>query len=183
MIFGMDPFLIIFLCSILTLAGVIDIRVQKIPNLLTFPTMIVGLVYHTIINSWNGLVFGIGGLGLGMGLFMIPYLMGGMGAGDAKLMGAVGALVGPKGVLIASLFTAIVGGLYALITLCFNMQYFKSLVKRSALTAKVFAFTRHFIPIPAEDSEEKPRLCYGVAIALGTIFYVMLTSYGYKFPF
>ncbi len=106
----MDPFLVIFLITILIISGVIDIRVQKIPNLLTLPTIVVGLVYHTAMNSWNGLIFSLAGSALGIALFIIPYIMGGMGAGDAKLMGAVGAIVGAEGVLIASLFTAIAGG-------------------------------------------------------------------------
>jgi len=178
----MDPFLVIFLITILIISGVIDIRVQKIPNLLTLPTIIVGLVYHTAINSWNGFIFSLAGSVLGIALFIIPYIMGGMGAGDAKLMGAVGAIVGAEGVLIASLFTAIAGGIYALIVFAFNTKYFKKFVERSTLTIKAFALTRHFIPIPADDSEKKPKLCYGVAIAVGTILYVLLACYGYKFP-
>ena len=107
----------------------------------------------------------------GIAFFIIPYLMGGMGAGDAKLVGAIGAIIGPKGVLIASLFTAIAGGVYALIVFLFNTQYFKNFIKRSALTAKTFAYTRHLIPIPVDESIKKPKLCYGVAIAIGTFFW------------
>lgn len=178
----MDLFLAIFLTTILVASAIIDIRVQKIPNLLTLPTIVVGLVYHTSINGWDGLIASLGGTALGIALFIIPYSMGGMGAGDAKLMGAVGSIVGVKGVLIASLFTAIAGGIYALIVFAFNSKYFKSFINRSALTIKAFALTKHFIPIPADDSEKKPKLCYGVAIAVGTISYVMLVFFGYKFP-
>jgi prepilin peptidase CpaA len=144
--------------------------------------MVLGLVYYSVTNGWDGLIFSAEGLALGIALFLIPYIMGGMGAGDAKLMGAMGAIIGPKGVVIASLFTAVAGGIYALIVFLFNMQYFKGFIERSALTVKVFAFTRHFIPIPADESEKKPRLCYGVAIAVGTLSYVFLIYHGYKFP-
>ena len=174
------PNLIILLSSILILAALIDIRVQKIPNLLTIPTMFAGIIYHFLTTGWNGLIFSAGGLALGIALFLIPYIMGGMGAGDAKLMGAIGAIIGPRGVFLASLFTAVAGGIYALIVFLLNMQYFKGFIERSALTLKVFAFTRNFIPIPADESEKKPRLCYGVAIAAGTFSYVILEAYGYN---
>jgi len=175
-----SPFLIILLSGILIIAATIDIRVRKIPNLLTFPAMVAGLLYHSVANSWHGLIFSAEGLVLGIGLFLIPYLMGGMGAGDAKLMGAIGAIVGPKGVLMAALFTAVAGGIYALVVLLFNLQYFKGFIERNAIMLKAFAYTRNLIPIPADKSEKKPRLCYGVAIAIGTFSYVLMDFYGYN---
>ncbi|RZB37646.1 MAG: prepilin peptidase CpaA [Desulfobacteraceae bacterium Eth-SRB2] len=144
--------------------------------------MVVGLTYHSVANGWSGLIFSSMGLTIGIAIFLVSYLMGGMGAGDAKLMGAVGAMIGPKGVMIACLFTAVVGGIYALIVLLFNMQYLKGFITRSAITVKAFAFTRNFIPIPADESEKKPRLCYGIAIAIGTLFYVFIEGFGYQFP-
>ena len=180
--FSADPFLTIVLSSILIVAAIIDIRIQKIPNILTFPAIVVGLTYHSVANGLSGFIFSSEGLAMGIAIFLIPYMMGGMGAGDAKLMGAVGAMIGPKGVMIACLFTAIVGGVYALIVLLFNMQYLKGFITRSAITVKAFAFTRNFIPIPADESEKNPRLCYGIAIAIGTLFYVFIEGFGYKFP-
>lgn len=178
--YAIDPFLTIFLSTILVVAAIIDIRIQKIPNLLTFPTIILGLFYYSLSTGWNGLIFSLEGLVLGIAIFFIPYLMSGMGAGDVKLMGAVGAITGPKGVLIAALLSAIVGGVYALILLMFNIQYFKDLIKRIILILKSFIVTRNVIPIPADVSEERPKLCYGVAIAIGTFSYGFLKYYGYS---
>ena len=177
-----DPFLIMLLGGVLVVAAIIDIRVQKIPNVLTFPTMILGIIYYSVTIGLQGFLFSIEGLFLGIAIFIVPYLMGGMGAGDAKLMGAIGAIIGPKGVLIASLFTALFGGIYALIILLFNHKYSKSFVARNAMTLKTLALTGQFIPISADESEKKFKLCYGVAIALGTIFYLILGYYGYS-PF
>ena len=179
---NIDPFLTLFLSSILVVAAITDLRTQKIPNLLTFSTMFLGLVYYSITNGWNGLLFSFEGLLLGIGVLIVPYLMGGMGAGDAKLMGAIGAIIGPKGVLLASLFTAIVGGVYALTILLLNHKYSKSFIARNAMTLKTLALTGQFIPIPADESEKKFKLCYGVAIAIGTFFYLILEYYGYN-PF
>ena len=107
--------LIVFLSGILIIAVTIDVRVRKIPNLLTFPAMATALAFHSITGGWKGFLFSAEGLALGIALFLIPYIMGGMGAGDAKLMGAIGAIIGPRGVFLASLFTAVAGGIYALI--------------------------------------------------------------------
>lgn len=180
MYFVIDPFLTIILSSILIVAAIIDIRIQKIPNLLTFPTMFLGLGYYGVTTGWDGLLFSLEGLGLGIAIFFIPYLMGGMGAGDVKLMGAVGAITGPKGVFMTAVFSALVGGIYALIILLFNIQYFKDLIKRSSIVLKSFVFTKQFIPIPADKFEKKPKLCYGIAIAIGTFSYLLLESYGQK---
>jgi prepilin peptidase CpaA len=141
--------------------------------------MAVAFTYHFITHGLNGALFSAGGLGLGIAILIVPYLMGGMGAGDAKLMGAVGAVVGAKGVFVAFLFTAIVGGVYAMIVLLMNRQYSKGLIARHATTARTFVFTGQFIPIPDNAEEKKPKLCYGVAIALGTFIYMFLELSGH----
>jgi prepilin peptidase CpaA len=178
MYFLINPFLSLFLTSILVVVAITDLRSQKIPNLITFPTIIFGLIYFSITSGWKGFLFSLEGLALGIAMFSVPYLMGVMGAGGVKLMGAVGAIIGPKGVFVASLFSAVAGGIYALIVLLFNIQYFKNFLIRSAITVKSFALTRQFISVPTEESENKPKLCYGVAIAIGTFSYVLLEIYG-----
>ena len=180
---SIDVFLIIFLSIILIAAAVNDLRFQKIPNLLTYPSMGIALGYHFIMSGQDGLLFSAGGLALGIAVFILPYLMGGMGAGDAKLMGAVGAILGARAVFIAFLFTAIAGGIYALILLLVRRRAFKGFWQQDVATLKTFIFTRQFIPISGDSNEKKPRLCYGIAIALGTLFSVFLEFSGYyKFP-
>lgn len=180
---SIDIFLIIFLSIILIAAAVNDLRFQKIPNLLTYPAMAIAVGCHVVMNGPDGLLFSAGGLALGIAVFILPYLMGGMGAGDAKLMGAVGAIIGARGVFIAFLFTAIIGGVYALILVLIKRQHFKDFFTRHVTTLKTFIFTQQFIPIPDDQNEKKPKLCYGIAIALGTLFSVFLESSGYyRFP-
>jgi len=180
---SIDVFLSIFLSIILIAAAVNDLRFQKIPNLLTYPTMAIALVYHFIMSGPDGLLFSAGGLALGIAVLIIPYLMGGMGAGDAKLMGAVGAILGARGVFIAFLFTAITGGIYALILVLIKRQHFKGFFTKQAATLKTFIYTKQFIPISGNSNEKKPKLCYGIAIALGTLFSVFLEFSGYyRFP-
>ncbi len=179
----MDLFIVAFLSVVLIVAAVIDLRVQKIPNLLTYPAMAVALGCHSALHGWDGLLFSAGGLVVGMAIFFVPYLMGWMGAGDAKLMGAAGAALGIKGVIIASLLTAVIGGVYAIVLLLIWRRYCAGMIARWAMTLKTFALTAQFVPVPVPEGEDerKPRLCYGVAIALGTMLYVLLEMGGYCF--
>jgi prepilin peptidase CpaA len=171
-----DFFLILLLSAILVVAAVQDLRFQKIPNLLTYPTMAIGLACHGMTSGLDGLLFSAGGLALGIGIFILPYFMGGMGAGDAKLMGAAGAVLGLKGVFIAFLLTAIVGGIYALIVLSINSRkgFFSRLATalKLATTLKTFVFTGQFTQMTDVEDKKKPKLCYGAAIAFGTLLYI-----------
>jgi prepilin peptidase CpaA len=178
-----EYFLIILLLSILSISAIIDFRTQKIPNLITFPTIIIALLYHFFIYGIDGLIFSALGLATGMGLLIIPYMLGGMGAGDVKLMGAVGAILGSKSVFVAFLLTALVGGIYALILILLNKNQFKGFLKNQLITLKLFILTRKFIPDPVEENKRKPRLCYGVAIALGTFIYMGLDLSGHNLIF
>ena len=178
-----DYFLILLLLSILSISAIIDFRTQKIPNLITFPAVIIALLYHFFTNGIDGLIFSSLGLITGIGLLIIPYSLGASGAGDAKLMGFVGAALGSKGVFVAFLLTALVGGMYAVIIILLNKEQFKGFFKKQLITLQLFILTRKFIPDPVEDSDKKPRLCYGVAIALGTFIYMGLDISGHRLIF
>ncbi len=145
--YGFIP--LILLISAITVSVVEDLRRQKIPNLVTFPTMVLALVFHSISSGMNGFIFSAGGLALGMGLFMIPYMMGGMGAGDVKLMGASGAVFGPKGIIIASILVFLAGGLYGLIISPF-IPICALFMKRLWMTIHIFMTTFQFIRLPEE---------------------------------
>ena len=174
----MDTNLIIFLLVVLIVAATFDVVVHRIPNLITYPTMASALIYYFLMMGLEGVLFSVKGLALGIVLFIIPYLMGVMGAGDAKLMGAVGSILGVEGVLMASICTAIVGGLYAVILLLFNPRYFKEFLHRHFTTLKTFTFTGQYIAIPAAEPDRQPKLYYGTAIALGTFVYIFLNYLG-----
>jgi prepilin peptidase CpaA len=178
----MDNLLIIFLGSILIVAAITDLRLQKIPNILTYPAMIMALGYHGVTNGLDGLIFSAGGLALGLALLIFPYLMGSMGAGDVKLMAVVGGTLGARGAFVAFLLICVLGGIYALIVLLIRRKDYGTSISRYAEMLKTLVATGHLIAIPAAKDEKKPKLCYGVAIASGTLFSVFLESSGYVFP-
>jgi prepilin peptidase CpaA len=173
-------FLVIFLGIILLLAAVMDFRHQKIPNLLTFPAAAVALVYHSVMGGLNGFLFGALGLFAGLGLLFIPYLLGGMGAGDAKLMGVVGGVLGAKGVFFAFLFSAIVGGIYAIVLTLICRQYFRGFYKKQLTSLINLILIRKYISESDDSDPNRPQLCYGLAIALGTGIYIGIDSSAYS---
>jgi prepilin peptidase CpaA len=177
-----EVFLIAFLCLALIIAALNDLKYQKIPNLLNFSLAIIAIVFHTIFSGFDGLLFSVTGLLLGIALFIPPYAFGGMGAGDAKLMGAVGAVVGMKGVFISAVLTAIYGGIYALLLLMIFPKYGLALFSKAWAVLKTFILTRQYVPMSSPNPvKKKPRLCYGIAIALGTVTYLLLDYMGYEF--
>lgn len=176
-----NEFLIIFLGIILLAASIIDLRVQKIPNAITFPATGLALAYHSFVNGFNGFLFSAAGLTAGVGLLFIPYLLGGMGAGDAKLMGVVGGILGIKGVFYAFLCSAMVGGVYAVILTLVYRQRFRGFYKKQLNSLITFLIIRKHIPTPEDSDLKKPRLCYGLAIAIGTGIYIVFDLSGIGF--
>ena len=165
----------LILMLILVIASISDIRFQKIPNWLTFPTMIGAIIYSTSSMGLPGFIFSSGGIFVGIAVMLLPYLMGGLGAGDAKLMGAAGGLLGPKGIFVAFLLTALIGGIYAMIVLAIHGSLRETL-RRYWLVLKTFFLVRKIIYIPASEREKPLRLKYGVAIALGTMISVLMKN-------
>jgi prepilin peptidase CpaA len=178
----MDTTPAIFLGIACSAAAVQDVRRGKIPNLITFPTMAAGIVCHSVMDGVHGLFFGLGGLAFGISLLIFPYWIGKAGAGDAKLMGAAGAVIGPKGVLVAFVITTLAGGIYALIVLLLQRRYLQGLGRRIVSMVKTFAVTAQIVYVLPVEAEKAPHLRYGVAIAFGTITFLFLEFLGYHFP-
>lgn len=172
---------ILVLFFVLAAASVIDFREQRIPNLLTLPTAAGFVIYHFISGGLEGGLSSLAGLVAGTGLLLIPYAMGGMGAGDVKLMGAVGSALGAKGVFLSFLLTALFGGVYSVVIIAIHRKIFKGFYKRLAHTGLAFFLTKKYDSDPLIEHENKPRLCYGIAIALGTMTYIGLVEAGYNF--
>lgn len=160
---------------LLVTASVLDAQTQKIPNWLTVPFIIGPVLGFGLIDGTAGILFSIKGLGLGLGLLLIPWLMGGMGAGDVKLMAAVGALTGAERVFWAFACTAILGGVYALGALLVDKRRRRNLVAK----LKTLFLAGEVISIPSEKDQPVQKIPYGVAIAVGTFSSLILEAAGY----
>lgn len=83
------------ICGVyLLVAFVTDIRSMKIPNRLTLPVTVTGVVTHLALGGWDGMVFSLAGFATGFGMLFLMYAIGAVGAGDVKLFGGIGAWTG-----------------------------------------------------------------------------------------
>ena len=149
-------------------AAVIDLRTRRVPNAVTVSLAVAGVLLALAGIGRVGLVASLLGLSLGCALMLPGHLIGGTGAGDVKLFAAVGALLGPVGILSAFLYTAIAGGLLALLVALRRRrgcQIFNGIARLITNTAGSKAAIEH----PSEDN----RFAYAPAIAVGAIFAAM----------
>lgn len=163
---------IVILAAALVAASLTDIAHRRIPNIITFPLAAFGLIYHFASAGVSGLLFSASGILVGGGLLLLFYVLGGMGAGDVKLMAAVGGILGPLGAFNAFLYSALVGGLYALVVLC-RRGALKDSVRRLAPVVDGFLLIKA-LPFPGMIHHDgMPRLCYALAISLGTVLSIL----------
>lgn len=104
--------MVIVLAVVLAAAAVWDMRAHRIPNWLSLAGLSLGLACHAWQDGSYGLRLSLAGIGVA-GLALLPYAARGLGAGDVKLLGAVGALMGPSFLLWTLLGTLLAGGLLA----------------------------------------------------------------------
>jgi len=163
------PMLILVITGVTVLSAAIhDHRSRLIPNRITFAAMLAGLVLHGVHAGWSGLWFSFTGLALGGGMLLFFYLLGGMGAGDVKLLAGVGALIGVEKVFAAFILTVIAGGLLALVQII-RQDAFKNIFSRIKNSARDFSYQKHFRLDDKSEAPGKNTLPYGVAIAIGTL--------------
>jgi prepilin peptidase CpaA len=150
----------VVLVGVLALASASDLRTRRIPNALTFPTVALGLVLGGIFFGVDGVRESAQGAGLGLGMLFPLFLLRWMGAGDVKLMAAVGALKGPEFVFFACLWAAVFGGAFALFGLIRS--------RRLGLAIAHLYYSRIFAPTDGSFITAW-RVPYGPAIALGSL--------------
>ena len=146
--------------------SIFDCKYRKIPNWLNFGTVVLVLIYNIAHLNWHGVMHCLLGFVVGIAVLFIPYLMGGMGAGDVKLLGAVGSIVGFKNILWIFFYSGICGLFLGIIWILFSPGHLKFLIT----TGKV---------LPPVDKKQK--LPYGVAIMFGVIAYIILGTNRFVF--
>ena len=145
-------------------ATVIDLRTRRIPNTLTAAMAALGVGLAATGLSGVSTGASVAGLALGLALMLPGHLLGATGAGDVKMMGAVGSVIGPGMVVSAFLFTAIAGGVLAVAVA----------MQRQRLAATI-AGTGRLIAAPAGAQQDirsastARRFAYGPAIAIGSV--------------
>jgi prepilin peptidase CpaA len=165
----------------LVVAAVIDGLKLKVPNWITFPMIITGWVYSATLSpyaGWEGLAYSLLGTAVGLALLLPAYAIGGMGAGDVKLLAGIGAWVWSTTTLYAFAISAIVGGVIALLMVVVRRKWFKHqaqfwMICNEILTVKD---PEKLAAIAAERKATMMLLPYGIPIAIGTIAYFAITG-------
>jgi prepilin peptidase CpaA len=159
----------IFVGTLLAMACISDLRTRRIPNLLTFTAAGVALVFHFVTGGWSAAGTSLAGLLVGAALFFPMFALRGMGAGDVKLLAAIGAWVGPGQVVFVALAASIVGGLIGLVV-AIGHGYLKAAVSNLWLLLMHWRVggVRPLHAITLEGTTG-PRLVYAFPIAAGTV--------------
>lgn len=149
----------------LLVCTITDFREKKIYNMVLLPTFLFGIGYNIVTAGWSGLMQSALGLLVGLAILFIPFAMGGMGAGDVKLLALIGAMKGPVFVFYAALGMGLAGGLMALAVLAYKAGIFRQPIK--FLRGVWMMFITGFKVKPFNLGQEKIYLPYGLAIAVG----------------
>jgi len=161
------PILNMLMSIILLAAATTDLRSCRVPNWLTVSAMVMGLSGHVVNNGLAGMIFSLEGLGLGLMLFLVFYVIGGMGAGDVKLLAAVGSFIGPEAVLSAGIMAMLLGGLYA-IAIMISLYGLRAGMKQIG-TLLTYCMLVPGSPRTLTPAKAQPRLRYALVIGLGTL--------------
>jgi prepilin peptidase CpaA len=155
------------------IAAVIDVRERRIPNKLTYPAFILGVLLEAILVGWSGVLSGLLGCIVFGGLFLLFYMIHAMGAGDVKLAAALGCLAGFPASLNLLAATAFAGGTLAVI----YMVRARRVVQTLRNTLAIVSFhSRHGLqehPVVNLGNPDSIRMPYGLAFAAGTVFWFM----------
>jgi prepilin peptidase CpaA len=165
----------------LIVAAVIDGLKLKVPNWITFPMIISGWVYSVAFSEcpgWEGLMWSLIGTVVGLALLLPAYAIGGMGAGDVKLLAGVGAWVWSTKTLHAFVVTTIVGAIIAILMVLFRRKWFKHHAQFWMICTEILTVKdpEKLAAIAAERKPSMMLLPYGIPIAIGTIAYFAVTD-------
>ncbi|HSL78534.1 MAG TPA: A24 family peptidase, partial [Pseudolabrys sp.] len=163
--------------------AVIDVRTSRIPNWLVFAGALYGLAYNAISPLYArdiGILFALGGLAVGLAALLPAYLFRVMGAGDVKLMAMVGAFLGAWATVGAVLATLVAGGVLAIAVALWSGRTVRMLRNVAAVSrGTVLALTTGMTGLAVHDGPSAGKMPYGVAIAAGTIAYLVLSQLGF----
>jgi len=146
-----------------------DLRTYKIKNSITYSFMLVGLAANFVGEGFKGLTFSLQGIILPAAGLLILYIMRAVGAGDIKLLSAIGAVMGSRFALYATAYSFICGGFIAVgIILArsngiVRFKYFFTYIKSCLLSMELLQYADF------KDKQDAGKFHFSIAVALGTV--------------
>jgi prepilin peptidase CpaA len=158
-------------------AGYTDLRTRRIPNWLTVSGFFLGIILNSIFGGWRGAVASLEGAGLALGILLPLVLLRGFGAGDWKLLGAVGALMGWREMLSVLIVSCLITGAAALIQVL--LSYRLTITLKNIFTLVKGFFTHGLRPNPeiSLDNPTLAKLPFGTCVAVGTALCFVLAHW------
>jgi prepilin peptidase CpaA len=148
--------------TVASMAALCDLRWRRIPNWLTLSAFVVGVLIQVVRAGVAGLPVALGGAAIGLCLLLPFYVIRAVGAGDVKLLAAIGALVGPQALVSVAIFAAVLGGAISVVMLARQGRLQFSIAE---IMTRPLNLTRGWAKAP-----------YGVAIAGGVYLSMLLPS-------
>ena len=163
----------IVLLLMVAVAAVYDIRFRRIPNWLVLTGLVLGLGLNTFWFQWRGARASLMGIGLAFLIYFPLYLLRGMGAGDVKLMAAIGAIVGAANWFGIFIVSSLLGGVVAIVLLLSRGRLMNSLWNIGFLFQRLFSLKAPYAREELDISSPKSiKLPHGVAIAGGSVIFL-----------
>lgn len=168
----MHRILWILLLTFGVIAGYWDFRTRRIPNWLTVPAFFVGIALNSISGGWRGSRDSLVGAGLGLVILLPFVLIRSLGAGDWKMIGAVGAFLGPQRLLAVLFATIIITGVMAVFLIIWKRRIGRTVRNIGRMIAALTS-----LHLPGQDlSLENPqalKVPFGVAAAIAVALYAI----------
>lgn len=161
----------IMLLVVLTICTITDLKYRKIYNKVIFPFLLLAIILNSIYGGFSGLKLSIIGFATGFGMLLIPYFMGGFGAGDVKLLGLIGAIKGSQFAFYTGLYMALIGGAIAIIIIIFNKETINFIKSLFWWLVGFFRGIHYKFELPTSVLLKKYP--YGVAISGGALICLM----------
>jgi prepilin peptidase CpaA len=147
-----------------------DLRTRRIPNGLTLPVLVGALCLHSALHAGQGLLLSLAGAAAAGALLLPGYVLRFTGAGDVKLLMAVGALLSFPAALVAALLSLVVGGVLALAT-ALSKRRGRDVLGRTLGLTHWLSHRAAGVPL-ARPEGSNLRIPFGVAVALATALVV-----------
>ena len=161
-------------------AAIYDVRYRRIPNWLTLAGVLVGLGLNSFLyQGWPGLRFALVGLGIAFGVYFVLYALRAMGAGDVKLMAAIGSMVGWQDWFGIFIVTALVGGMAALGLVLARGRLKNTLFNVSFILSEMKSGRPAYLGKEELDVRNPKALGlpHGAVIAVATLFFLVLSAH------
>ncbi len=169
----LDAWQVKLVSALLVVAAFIDGWKLKVPNWLTFPLILGGWAHGLAVGGLAGLGHSLVGTAVGLGLLLPAYAIGGMGAGDVKLLAGVGAWVGATVTFYAFCVSAVVGGVLALGLIAWRGGWRRSYATMGVIVNELMTVRQpsQLAALAGQRKSSMLLLPYGIPLAIGCISY------------